>query len=89
MEIKYGTRFRKQYLRADKAIKTAFAQTLEIFLEEPNHPSLRNHVLKKKYSGYQSIDVTGDWRAIFKESQRGKQKTIVFHMLGNHRDLYK
>lgn len=88
MEIRYGTRFRRQYLKADKKIKTAFAQTLEMFLEEPNHPSLRNHQLKDKLVGYRSIDVTEDYRAIFKESHLGKQKVITFHLIGTHEQLY-
>ena len=87
-EIKYGTRFRKHYSKADKKIKTAFAQTLEVFLEDPNHPQLRNHALRNKYFGYRSINITEDWRAVFKIKHIGKQKIIVFHMLGTHEDLY-
>ncbi len=87
-EIKYGTRFREQYSKADKKIKTAFAQTLEMFLEDSNHSSLRNHQLREKLAGYRSIDVTDDWRAVFKEKHTGKQKIIIFHMLGTHENLY-
>ena len=87
-EIKYGTRFRKQYLKSDKTIKTAFAQTIEMFLEDSNHPSLRNHQLRKKFAGYRSIDITDDWRALFK-IKKGKTKTIItFHILGTHSQLY-
>lgn len=88
MEIKYGTRFRKQYSKADKKIKTAFAQTLEIFLEDPGHPMLRNHALKEKLAGYRSIDVTEDYRAVFREFHSGERKVITFHMIGTHKDLY-
>lgn len=87
-EIKYGTRFREQYSKADKKIKTAFEQTLEMFLEDPNHPSLRNHQLKEKLVGYRSIDITEDWRAIFKEKRIEKQRIITFHMIGTHENLY-
>lgn len=87
-EIKYGTRFRKQYLKADKEIKTAFAQTLEMFLEDPNHPSLRNHQLKKELAGFRSIDVNEDYRAIFKQSKHAGRKITRFHMLGTHEKLY-
>ena len=87
-EIKYGTRFRKQYLKADKKIKTAFEGTLELFLEDPKHSSLRDHALEEKFAGYRSIDVTGDWRAVFKEKMLGKRKVTTFHMLGTHKDLY-
>ena len=87
-EIKYATRFRKQYLKADKTIKTAFAQTTEMFLEDPNHPSLRNHQLREKFAGHRSIDVTDDWRALFKIKE-GKTKTVItFYILGTHSQLY-
>ncbi|MGH7202992.1 MAG: type II toxin-antitoxin system RelE/ParE family toxin [Candidatus Levyibacteriota bacterium] len=89
MEIKYGTRFRKQYIKADKKIKAAFAQTLEIFQENPDHPGLRNHLLREGFTGYRSMNVTEDWRAIFKERRTGKQLIIVFHFLGTHKELYK
>ncbi len=88
MEIKYTGRFKNQYHKADKQIKPAFAQTLELFLEDPEHPALRNHALTEKYTGYRSIDVTGDWRALFKETHSGEQKIITFHMLGTHPQLY-
>lgn len=87
-EIRYGTRFRRQYLKADKEIKTAFAETLEMFLEDLNHPSLRNHQLKEKFTGYRSIDITGDWRALFKIKESKTKTVITFHILGTHTQLY-
>jgi addiction module RelE/StbE family toxin len=89
MEIKYTARFRKQYQKADKEIKDTFSQALELFLEEPNHQSLRNHPLKEKFVGFRSINITEDWRAVFRETQSRKQKIIIFHMLGTHNQLYK
>ncbi|MGI8419059.1 MAG: type II toxin-antitoxin system RelE/ParE family toxin [Candidatus Levyibacteriota bacterium] len=89
MEIRYGIRFRKHYKNADKKIKAVFEQTLEIFLENPNHPVLRNHALRERYAGYKSINVTDDWRAIFEEKQTKKQRIIIFHLLGTHKELYK
>lgn len=89
MEIRYGTRFRRQYQKADKKIKAAFSQTLEVFIEDPNHATLRNHALKEKFAGYRSIDITGDYRAVFKEIKAGKQRMITFYMIGTHKDLYR
>ncbi len=89
MEIRYGTRFRRQYLKADKNIKTAFAHTLEMFLENTSHLSLRNHALRKKFTGYRSIDVTDDWRALFKVKESKTQTVITFHILGTHQQLYR
>jgi addiction module RelE/StbE family toxin len=87
-EIKFGTIFRKDYRKADKKIRLEFAQTLEIFLDDPDQPTLRKHFLKEKFIGYQSIDITEDWRAIFKENSTKKKTIITFHRLGTHKELY-
>jgi addiction module RelE/StbE family toxin len=88
MEIRYATRLRGQYRKADKEVRTAFSQTLELFVSEPNHPILRNHALKGKFAGSRSINVTEDWRAVFKEEQTGERTVITFHLLGTHEELY-
>ncbi|MEK7570795.1 MAG: type II toxin-antitoxin system mRNA interferase toxin, RelE/StbE family [Patescibacteria group bacterium] len=90
MEIKYTTKFRKQYHKATKEIKRAFAQTLDLFLEDPHHPVLRNHTLKREYSGHRSIDITADWRAIFviEKNRKGEEK-ILFKFIGTHKMLYE
>jgi addiction module RelE/StbE family toxin len=88
MEIKYTKRFRDQYHKADKQIKAAFAQTVDLFLADPQHPLLRNHALQEKLAGFRSINVTEDVRAIFKENKSGTRRVFTFHMLGTHEQLY-
>lgn len=61
---------------------------LELFLEDQNHTALRNYLLKEKFAGYRSIDVTDDWRAVFRETYAGERKVITFHMIGAHKELY-
>lgn len=85
MEIKYNPRFRKQYAKSNKKIKTAFNSRLELFLQNSHHPLLKNHALGGEYKGFRSINITGDWRAIFSED-RG---IITFIALGTHSQLYK
>lgn len=86
--IKYTALFNKQRKAAPLEIKIAFRETLELFLENSNHPQLRNHPLKEEYSGYNSIDVTDDWRALFKVHKSKTQTIITFHILGTHIQLY-
>ena len=88
MEIKYTKRFRGQYHKAGKQIKAAFAQTVDLFWADPQNPFLRNHALQDKFAGYRSIDVTEDWRAVFKETKSGARTVITFHLLGTHEELY-
>jgi mRNA-degrading endonuclease YafQ of YafQ-DinJ toxin-antitoxin module len=86
--IEYTSLFDKQRKAAPLAIKQAFLDALALYLEDPNHPALRNHSLKREFSGYESIDVTEDWRALLKEKQTGEQKVIIFHRIGTHKELY-
>lgn len=86
--IEYSAFFNMQLEAAPLMVKIAFKETLEIFLEDPNHPQLRNHALSKDLSQYRSIDVTLDWRAIFTETKTGTRVVIRFHMLGTHSQLY-
>lgn len=84
-EIKLTNRFQKEFQKADRKIKAACIQRLEIFRQDPFHPLLKNHALRGRYQGYRSINVTGDWRALYTESQN----IIWFEGLGTHSQLYK
>lgn len=86
--INYTSLFNKQRKAAPLEIKIAFRETLELFLDNPLHPQLRNHSLKEEYSGYNSIDVTDNWRALFKVRESETQTIITFHILGTHEELY-
>jgi addiction module RelE/StbE family toxin len=88
MEIKYTKRFRDQYHKADKQVRAAFAQTLDLFSSDPHNPFLRNHALQDTFAGFRSIDVTDDWRAIFREGKADERTVITFHLLGTHEELY-
>ena len=83
----FSTRFNKQLEQAPIEIKRAFLEVLHFFRDDPYHPALRNHELKEKFAGYRSIDITEDWRVVFKEDNNG-QKVIIFHLLGTHKQLY-
>jgi mRNA-degrading endonuclease YafQ of YafQ-DinJ toxin-antitoxin module len=86
--VEFTPFFDKQRKQAPLAIKEAFQETVALFLEDPDHPTLRNHELKEKFAGYRSIDVTPDVRAVFKQARSGGQTVIVFHLLGTHKELY-
>lgn len=90
MSINYGRKFSKQYEKADLKIKNAFKSRLKLFQEDPNHPLLNNHSLTGEYAGCHSINITGNWRAIFSETQNWEgNKEITFQVLGTHPQLYK
>jgi addiction module RelE/StbE family toxin len=84
LRIEFTPLFNKQRKAAPLVIKLAFRDALDLFAENPNHPALRNHPLTGKYAGFCSIDVTEDWRALYRE----EKERIMFADLGTHEELY-
>lgn len=62
-----------------------FDERLKLFLSNPLDPRLRVHPLKGNYSGYWSINVSGDLRALY--LKRGEE-IIIFALIGTHSQLY-
>ncbi len=90
MDIRYDRVFRKQYRKANKNACLAFSERLQLFQADPFHPFLHNHALIGMYKGYRSINVTGDWRALYMESRSATGAIIVeFKLFGTHSQLYK
>lgn len=85
MQIKFKKPFVKTLNKAPKKIKKAFLKRLEIFEQDQYKAILNNHKLSGKYSGLSSINITGDYRAIFKQNKN----LVIFLILGTHSQLYK
>ena len=84
--IDYSNKFIKDLKKAPQKIKISFRGRLETYLSDKFHPLLNNHSLKGRYEKYRSINVTGDWRAIFREIDGGS--VVYFDRLGTHSQLY-
>lgn len=90
MRVRFSRKFAKQHEKAEKKIKTAFNERLELFLKNPFHPRLNNHQLTGKLKSCRSINITGDWRAIYSEIKNSSgDAVVIFKMLGTHSQLYK
>ena len=90
MLLRFSGKFSKTYDKAPYKIRDAFDTRLKLFLENPYHPQLNNHPLSGKYRGYRSINVTGDWRAIFSQQQEEDDGLVtIFEVIGTHSQLYK
>ena len=87
MTIEYSDEFHKQYQKAPPKIQNAVDKRTALFTKDPFHPLLNNHLLKGQYQGKRSINITGDWRAIFREV--GNYQFVIFEILGTHSQLYK
>jgi len=88
MIISFTDQFRKQYKKADIRIRNRLDYCLSLFIKNPMNSELRNHPLHKEFVGFNSIDITGNWRAIYLKKKNG---VIVFFFvaLGTHNQLYK
>jgi addiction module RelE/StbE family toxin len=85
MRVNYQKSFLKALDKLPTAIEEKFYIRLELFLENASHPLLNNHSVDAAYPGCRSINVTGDYRAIF----RVEGNLVIFLHIGTHSQLYK
>jgi len=84
LRIDYHKQFQKQYRKLPHKVQQKFAERLEIFIQNPLAPELHNHPLHSEYAAYRSINVTGDFRAIYQISGN----KIQFLTIDTHSNLY-
>ena len=65
MRLVFHREFEKRYKKLKSGDKLRFKERASLFLENPYHPVLNNHALRGKYSGFRSINISGDLRAIY------------------------
>lgn len=88
MKIQFSKQFAKQYSKAPAKIKKVFDNRLKLFIADPFNSLLRNHALSGELHGYRSINITGDWRALYRVTG-SSNKVAFFDMLGTHSQLYE
>lgn len=89
MNVKYDPDFIERLKKVDVRIRKSFKKVIVVFITNPNDFQLNNHSLREEWKGYRSIDVTGNWRAIYIEKVEGKGTVAYFVALGTHKELYK
>ncbi|MDP3993856.1 MAG: type II toxin-antitoxin system mRNA interferase toxin, RelE/StbE family [Candidatus Doudnabacteria bacterium] len=87
MEVKFKKPFTKKFDQLPKKLQAIVSSRVELFISNPLHLQLNNHALKGKYRGFRSINITGDWRAIFRET--GNYQLVTFETIGTHNQLYR
>ncbi|MCU0680166.1 MAG: type II toxin-antitoxin system mRNA interferase toxin, RelE/StbE family [Planctomycetes bacterium] len=86
MQIEYSKKFIKEFKKCPFNIKTSFKKRLEVFINDQCSPILNNHPLIGELKNCRSINITGDWRAVFEEINDGQ--IIYFIAIGTHSQLY-
>ena len=72
MIISKRKKFIQNYLKLDSKIQLKFDERLKIFLKDPFDRILNNYALTWKYSWFRSINITWDYRAVFREYWENK-----------------
>jgi mRNA-degrading endonuclease YafQ of YafQ-DinJ toxin-antitoxin module len=85
MTVRYHSRFLKVFEKLPPGIQEKFFARLRLFQREPFHPLLNNHSVDAAYPKWRSINVTGDYRALFEQIT---DDTVVFMKIGTHSELY-
>ena len=84
MKIRTNKQFDKQYHTLPTKIQRYFKSRLKLFMSDPGAPALRRHALKGEFAGFWSINITGDYRALYEV--RGEE--LIFSYIGTHSQLY-
>lgn len=64
--------------------KQKMIESIELFTNNPLDSRLRNHALHTPYKGSYSIDITGDYRAIY---ELVDDETALFTHIGTYSQL--
>lgn len=84
MIVKFHKSFEKQFAKLPKKVREQFKARRDIFLINPYSSILSNHPLTGDFLGYRSINVTGDFRAIYKQ----EGDIAIFTDIDTHSNLY-
>lgn len=85
MRIVYKKSFDKKFKKLSPQVKEHFYNRLRLFVNNKFDRILNNHSVEKVYPGCRSINITGDWRAIFYE----ENDAVIFITIGTHSELYE
>lgn len=77
-------KFDRQFEKLTPEIQKRFYERLQIFEKDRSAPLLHTHSVDAVFPGCQSINITGDYRAIFYE----EGDVVLFVAIGTHAQLY-
>lgn len=86
MRLRFSPNFKKRVKKLPLSAKRKLSARLILFVEDPYNPLLHNHTLIGQWGGYRSINITGDYRAIY---EKQAEDLAYFIDVGTHAFLYK
>ena len=85
MRLLFAKKFRKQYAKLQPRVRLRADDRLRVFVRDSFDPILDNHSLHGKYDGCRSINITGDYRAIYYHEA---EDIVHFLAIGTHPEMY-
>ncbi len=86
MKVVFHRRFDKMVSKLPLKVKDKIVERLMLFSKNPLNARLHNHALNTPYKGSYSINITGDYRAIY---HLVDSQTALFTHIGTHSQLYR
>jgi addiction module RelE/StbE family toxin len=86
MKVVFHKRFDKMAIKLPAKVKLKAVERITLFSRNPLDPKLRNHALNTPYNGSYSINITGNYRAIYYLID---DQTAMFTHIGTHSQLYR
>lgn len=84
MEVKFHKNFNKKFSKLPVKVQEQFYERLEIFFQNKFDKVLNNHSVDKAFPNCNSINISGDYRAIFEDHDN----MAIFITIGTHSELY-
>jgi addiction module RelE/StbE family toxin len=85
MKISFHKNFDKSYKKCPLKVQKQLKKRIGLFMEDPYHPLLENHVLHGQWRDFRSINITGDYRTLY--YHLGKD-AVEFFIIDTHNNLY-
>jgi addiction module RelE/StbE family toxin len=84
-DVQFSRSFTKQFNKMPGKMQLKAQREIAAWRIRPTEVRFNDHALKGAYQGYRSINITGDWRALYYESG---DTIIIFAFIGTHSQLY-
>lgn len=77
--------FDKMFIKLSSKLQLKFLERSQLFLAHPTRPLLYDHSLRGRWADHRSINVSGDYRAIYRSL--GAEQ-YLFVAIGTHHELF-
>jgi len=85
MRLTRHREFKRQYKKLDRTTRGKLEERLRLLVKDKSNPLLHNHELHHPFYGYSSINITGDYRLVYKRIGRD---IWYLRAVGTHHQLF-